>query len=97
MVGAGNAFASAAVFGTVAAIAGVSSAAIPSTEKDSGSSGGGSRGSSVDGASSTSNQNQQSGPVVLNINMRPFSTEEDVQKAVAVSLYAFERRQGTRR
>lgn len=78
-----NAFISAGLFGAVGAVAGGVSAAIPSTDSAKQSSGGDSRGSSVSGASSSgSNSNQQSGPVIINFNVQPFSTREDIENAV---------------
>lgn len=80
--GSTNAFISAGLFGAVGAVAGGVSAAIPSTDSAKQSSGG-ERGSSVSGASSpTSNSNQQSGPVIINFNVQPFSTREDIENAV---------------
>jgi hypothetical protein len=81
--GSTNAFISAGLFGAVGAVAGGVSAAIPSVDSAKKSSGSESRGSSVSGASSSgNNSNQQSGPVIINFNVQPFSTREDIENAV---------------
>lgn len=94
--GSTAAFTSAGMFAAVAAVAGGISAAIPSSNQQSGGGGGSSGGVSTPTTPESSSRN--SGPMVINVTVGgSLSTDKDIQKAVAHSLYAYEERMGTRR
>ena len=97
--GATAAFTSAGMFAAVAAIAGGISTVIPSSNQQSGGGGGGSSGGvSTPTTSTPESSSRNSGPMVINVNVNgSLSTDKDIQKAVAHSVYAYEERMGTRR
>jgi len=96
--GAANAFASSAMFAAVAVIAGGISAAIPSSNAANGGGSGSSGGVSTPTTSTPESSSRNSGPMVINVNVNgSLSTDKDIQKAVAHSVYAYEERMGTRR
>lgn len=92
------AFTSAGMFAAVAAVAGGISAAIPSSNQQSGGGSGSSGGVSTPTTSTPESSSRNSGPMVINVNVNgSLSTDKDIQKAVAHSVYAYEERMGTRR
>lgn len=96
--GSTAAFTSAGMFAAVAAVAGGISAAIPSSNQQSGGGGGSSGGVSTPTTSTPESSSRNSGPMVINVNVNgSLSTDKDIQKAVAHSVYAYEERMGTRR
>lgn len=95
--GAGEAAASGALFAAVAVAAGGVSAAIPA-KKDSTAGGGGGTGPSDGGATGagggSGGSQGSSGPLVINFNVAPYSTKEDIEKGVAMAVYGYENRIG---
>jgi len=95
--GAGEAAASGALFAAVAVTAGGVSAAIPA-KKDATAGAGGGTGPSDGGAtgagSGAGGSQGSSGPLVINFNVAPYSTKEDIEKGVAMAVYGYENRIG---
>lgn len=94
--GSTAAFTSAGLYAAVGATAGLGAAFIPKpAEAASAGGGAGSSGNGVTGAtSSQGNSRRESGPVVINFNMKPYSTQEDIEKGIAMTLYSYEQRIG---
>lgn len=93
--GATNAFISAGMFAAVGVATGIGGGFIPSPENSGGnasSSKGPSGGATGAGEVKTSERSQ--GPVVINFNMTPYSTREDIEKSVAMAVYGYENRLG---
>ena len=95
--GAGEAAASGALFAAVAVTAGGISAAIPAKKEASSGTGGGTgpSGGGATGAGGGAGGSQgSSGPLVINFNVAPYSTKEDIEKGVAMAVYGYENRIG---
>lgn len=95
--GAGEAAASGALFAAVAVTAGGISAAIPAKKEASSGAGGGTgpSGGGATGAGGGAGGSQgSSGPLVINFNVAPYSTKEDIEKGVAMAVYGYENRIG---
>lgn len=94
--GAGNAFASAALFGAVGLLAGAGAAIIPSPNSggSEAKSGTGPSSGGVKGSSQGSENNGMSGTIVMNFNLPVFSTKEEIEGAVAGYVYGYENRTG---
>ena len=95
--GAGEAAASGALFAAVALTAGGVSAAIPAKKEGASGAGGGTgpSGGGATGAGGGSGGSQgSSGPLVINFNVAPYSTKEDIEKGVAMAVYGYENRIG---
>jgi hypothetical protein len=85
-----QAFTSAGIFATVAGVAGGISAAIPSAE--AGKTAKENTSSASMTASSPTEEESKTGPVVINLNVRPFSTKEDIEDAIWLGMRGAERR-----
>lgn len=95
--GAGEAAASGALFAAVAAASGIGGALIPKpAEKGAGGSGAGAGPSGGSGGYGNSSQQEarSSGPMVINFNVAPYSTKEDIEKSIATAVYGYENRIG---
>lgn len=95
--GAGEAAASGALFAAVAATAGGISAAIPAKKEASSGAGGGtgpSDGGATGAGGGAGGSQGSSGPLVINFNVAPYSTKEDIEKGVAMAVYGYENRIG---
>lgn len=95
--GAGEAAASGALFAAVAVTAGGISAAIPAKKEESSGAGGGtgpSDGGATGAGAGAGGSQGSSGPLVINFNVAPYSTKEDIEKGVAMAVYGYENRIG---
>lgn len=95
--GAGEAAASGALFAAVATAAGVGGAFVPKpAEKEKGGTraGAGPSGGSGGYGGSSQQEARSSGPMVINFNVAPYSTKEDIEKSIATAVYGYENRIG---
>lgn len=94
--GATNAFISAGIFAAVGAATGIGGGFIesPESSKKGGGIGRGPSSGGVSGASSSNSNQQSAGPMVINFNMTPYTTKEDIEKSIAMGVYGYEARVG---